>query len=281
MLSIQELNSKKGSKISEKNKENNSECGESSSSSSSENTDLTAPETTATTDTKSPRDVDDPDDYLDYLQKILTSIHSEYYKIYENRLQSKSAQTDLDLDETDLPDLKRVIPLLKSRILENVVITFSGVVPTDYDLKKQKCYWMAKSLGARVNEHLVLGGDEVEASSCLEERKKARKYEYSYDESSSSNTSGGDSKHDSSFSSTSNDSIALSVSNDENTGRMVKKTKRYTTHLVAAKFGTSKVHEALKSKRKVHVVTPEWLINCNFKWEKCEEKLFALSKEYE
>ncbi len=171
--------------------------------------------------------------------------------------------------------------MLKSRILENVVITFSGVVPTDYDLKKQKCYWMAKALGARVNEHLVLGGDEIETDGYAEDMKKNRNYEYSYDESSSSNTSGGDSKHDSSFSSTSNDSVTLSIKNDEDVTRKIKKSNRYTTHLVAAKFGTSKVHEALKSKRKVHVVTPEWLINCNFKWEKCEEKLFALTKEYE
>jgi len=222
---------------------------------------------------------DDLDDYLDYLEIILSKIHDEYYKIYENRIQSK--EIDAELDEADLPDLKRVIPILKSQILEGVVITFSGVVPTDYDLKKQRCYLMAKALGAKVNEHLVLGSEEssIEESSNDAKKSKSRNYEYSYDESSSSNTSGGDSKNDdSSFSS--NDSVPLSPQNFEIKNKE-KKPKRYTTHLVAAKFGTSKVHEALKSKRKVWVVTPEWLINCNFKWERCKEKLFALTKEYE
>ena len=124
--------------------------------------------------------------------------------------------------------------------------------------------------------------DDQDNSEGVEKKKTC---EYNYDESSSSNTSGGDaSKADSSFGSDSNDddSVGLSGSNDEKAAaKKSGKRKRYTTHLVAAKFGTSKVHEALKSKRKVHVVTPEWLINCNFKWEKCVEQLFALTKDYE
>jgi hypothetical protein len=48
-----------------------------------------------------------------------------------------------------------------------------------------------------------------------------------------------------------------------------------------AKFGTSKVLDALKSKRPVKVVTPEWLIQSNFKWEKCDENQFKLTKQYE
>lgn len=265
----------KKNKISEKNKENSSDknttCDE-------QYNDLSETESV-----KNTNNTEDKDNYLDYLEKILKKIHNEYYKIYENRIKSKGSSSGSELDESDLPDVKRVIPILKSRILENVVITFSGVVPTDYDLKKQRCYLMATSLGARVNEHLVLG-DESDSNDSENEnseapKKTSRNYEYSYDESSSSNTSGGDSKLDSSFSSTSNDSVALSVSNDAKIKK--KKKKRYTTHLVAAKYGTSKVHEALKSKRKVKVVTPEWLINCNFKWEKCDETLYALTKEYE
>lgn len=75
--------------------------------------------------------------------------------------------------------------------------------------------------------------------------------------------------------------LSLNIDNTDSKSKKMTRRKRYTTHLVAAKFGTSKVHEALKSKRKVNVVTPEWLINCNFKWEKCDETLFALTKEYE
>jgi hypothetical protein len=44
--------------------------------------------------------------------------------------------------------------------------------------------------------------------------------------------------------------------------------------LVAAKHGTSKVHDASKcSKHKIHVVTPEWLIESNYKWIKCKDEL--------
>ena len=156
-----------------------------------------------------------------------------------------------------MPDLKRVLPLIKSKVLENVVITFSGVVPTGYDLRKQRCYIMATSLGSKVNEHFVMPDSDEEDDDSVHNSKK---YEYSYDDdetSSSSNCSGGARFND-------------------------KSKKRYTTHLVAAKHGTSKVHEAGKCiKQKIHVVTPEWLINSNYKWIKCDEKMYKLTKEYD
>lgn len=55
----------------------------------------------------------------------------------------------------------------------------------------------------------------------------------------------------------------------------------YTTHLVAAKFGTGKVHEALKSKKPIRVVTPEWLLDCSYQWTRCDENDYKLTKEYE
>ena len=82
----------------------------------------------------------------------------------------------------DLPDLKKVLPLIKSKVLENVVITFSGVVPTGYDLRKQRCYLMATSLGAKVNEHLCLPENDTDITDKDEEDKEENKktYEYSY-----------------------------------------------------------------------------------------------------
>ena len=192
------------------------------------------------------------------------------------------------MNETDLPDVKRVLPLLKSRVLENVVISFSGVVPTGYDLKKQRCYLMATSLGARVNEELVLpssssGGEE----GAIVERGhlRAKKYEYSYDEDEETNSS---SSGAADFKS-SNESI---VDDNNSSSQMPEasaaaaasgssKTRRFTTHLVAAKYGTCKVHEALKAKPPIRVVTPEWLINSNFKWIKCDENQYKLTKDYD
>ena len=53
------------------------------------------------------------------------------------------------------------------------------------------------------------------------------------------------------------------------------KDKEATTHLVAAKLGTSKVHIARKLKH-IKVVTPEWLFSCAERWELVEERIFLL-----
>ena len=54
---------------------------------------------------------------------------------------------------------------------------------------------------------------------------------------------------------------------------------RPTTHLVAAKYGTHKVHTAL-AMMNVKVVSTEWLWTCARKWELAPEGDFALSKEF-
>lgn len=258
---------------------------------------------------------DDPDDYLIYLQGILKKIHDEYYDIYDKRLKSHKRNVNSnEINESDLPDVKKVIPLIKSRILENVVITFSGVVPVgtspQYDLKKQRCYLMAKSLGAKVNENLILSDENNDNESIYnnqEEReenlisadilnsnqssmivkKNNRRYQYSFDDEYISNSSGGEFRSD-------DDEYEVHYYNPEsdleqndyksiNKNKKVvkKKLKRHTTHLVAAKHGTSKVHDALKSKLPIKVVTPEWLIDCNFKWAHCNEDEYKLTKEYD
>ncbi|XP_022082329.1 RNA polymerase II subunit A C-terminal domain phosphatase-like isoform X2 [Acanthaster planci] len=48
-----------------------------------------------------------------------------------------------------------------------------------------------------------------------------------------------------------------------------------TTHLVAAKAGTSKVHTAQRAKS-IHIVTPEWLWCCWERWQRVDEHLFKL-----
>ena len=239
------------------------------------------------TEENSGGDSDDPDRYLVYLEEILKKVHDEYYRIYEARLKSHQKEELGDqVDESDLPDVKRVLPLIKSRVLENVVISFSGVVPTGYDLKKQRCYLMATSLGAKINEELVLPtspvnhleGEEPDLSNS-NPVSKPKKYEYNYDddEETNSSSSGADFK-------SSNESINEDSSSQPKSSANLKQNvrpKRYTTHLVAAKYGTCKVHEALKSKPPIKVVTPEWLINCNFKWVKCDEDQFKLTKDYD
>ncbi|RNA11437.1 RNA polymerase II subunit A C-terminal domain phosphatase [Brachionus plicatilis] len=209
-----------------------------------------------------PPDIDqnDTDDYLVHLENILRKVHDEYYRIYESRLNKHEnpINEDVEIDESDLPDVKKVLPLIKAKVLENCVITFSGVVPTGYDLRKQRCYIMATSLGAQVNENLILAEDESE----LEPKdNKNTELEYNFDENDSRSSCSGATRSD--------------ESSDH------QKSKKFTTHLVAAKYGTSKVHDALKSKISIKVVTPEWLINCNYKWIPCDEESYKLTKDYD
>lgn len=203
---------------------------------------------------------EDTDDYLIHLENLLRKVHDEYYKIYESRLKKHKdpVNENLGIDESDLPDVKRVLPLIKAKVLEGCVITFSGVVPTGYDLRKQRCYLMATSLGAHVNENLILAEDE----SHLETKEsKNAELEYSFDDNDSRSSCSGGTK---------------SEESSDN-----QKTRKFTTHLVAAKYGTSKVYDVLRSKIPIKVVTPEWLINCNYKWIKCDEEMYKLNKDYE
>lgn len=48
-----------------------------------------------------------------------------------------------------------------------------------------------------------------------------------------------------------------------------------STHLVALRAGTAKVHAAYKRKH-LKLVTPEWLWTCAERWEKVDERLFPL-----
>ena len=56
-----------------------------------------------------------------------------------------------------------------------------------------------------------------------------------------------------------------------------KEDKNGTTHVVAARGGTTKVKQASKHKG-VFIVNPEWLWCCVDRWEKVEERLFPLSE---
>ncbi|VDN56567.1 unnamed protein product [Dracunculus medinensis] len=51
-----------------------------------------------------------------------------------------------------------------------------------------------------------------------------------------------------------------------------------TTHIIAARWGTIKVHEALK-RSDIYVVHPQWLYDCVERWQKIDEKDYLLTKE--
>lgn len=84
--------------------------------------------------------INDPDDYLMYLEEILKRIHTEFYKIYK--------------ETNELPDLKMLVPQIRSQILVGTHLVFSGLVPNHMKLEQSKAYQIAKSLGANVQQNI-------------------------------------------------------------------------------------------------------------------------------
>ncbi|XP_045537551.1 RNA polymerase II subunit A C-terminal domain phosphatase [Papilio machaon] len=88
-------------------------------------------------------EIDDPDDYLIYLEDILNRIHQHFYDLYEN------------MGRKQIPDLKTIIPEVKSKVLAGVSLVFSGLVPTHQRLETSRAYLVARSLGAEVTQDLT------------------------------------------------------------------------------------------------------------------------------
>jgi len=101
-----------------------------------------------------PKDIiEDNDDYLLYLEEILTHIHSEYYKEYDEKMKYKSEE-----EEIKIPDLKEIVPRVRKCVLRGVNIVFSGVIPTNMPPEKHKLYNIAKNFGATVTTEIVVEG---------------------------------------------------------------------------------------------------------------------------
>ncbi|CAG9563864.1 unnamed protein product [Danaus chrysippus] len=118
-------------------------------------------------------EVDDPDDYLIYLDDILKRIHNHFYEIYD--------KMENNGNEKSIPDLKYIIPEVKSQVLAGSSLVFSGLVPTHQRLETSRAYQVAKTLGAEVTQdftdkttHLVAmraGTAKVNASKKMGEDK--------------------------------------------------------------------------------------------------------------
>ncbi|XP_054983947.1 RNA polymerase II subunit A C-terminal domain phosphatase [Sorex araneus] len=93
----------------------------------------------------------DADDHLVYLEEILARVHSDYYAKYDRFLQG-------DLPEA--PDIRKIVPELKSKVLADVAILFSGLHPTNFPIEKTREHYHASALGARILTQLVLDPDD-------------------------------------------------------------------------------------------------------------------------
>lgn len=109
----------------------------------------------------------DHDRELFQLEESLQKVHSEFYEIYSRCLSDTqggrlgqlrggqkrklpSEKSDLDL----VPDIKTVLPSVKSKVLAGVVIVFSGVVPLGVDVGSTDSAILARSFGARIEENV-------------------------------------------------------------------------------------------------------------------------------
>ncbi|XP_037950739.1 RNA polymerase II subunit A C-terminal domain phosphatase-like [Teleopsis dalmanni] len=103
-------------------------------------TSVASPKIKMNTEANKQIEIEDPDDYLLYLETILKHIHSRFYSIY---------------DETnDIPDLKIIVPKIRSEVLRGFNLVFSGLVPTNMKLEQSRAYFIAKSLGANVSQNI-------------------------------------------------------------------------------------------------------------------------------
>lgn len=83
----------------------------------------------------------DDDGELYHLKKVLLNIHEEYYK---------SIPTNGKVTIQSRPDLTNIIPKMKSKILTDVMILFSGIIPRGANFEKEDLVIWAKQFGVKV-----------------------------------------------------------------------------------------------------------------------------------
>lgn len=100
----------------------------------------------------------DADDHLVYLEEILARVHSDYYARYDRHLRGEVQEA---------PDIRKIVPELKSRVLADVAIIFSGLHPTNFPVEKTREHYHATALGAKVLTQLVLDPDAPDRATHL------------------------------------------------------------------------------------------------------------------
>ncbi|XP_062933055.1 RNA polymerase II subunit A C-terminal domain phosphatase isoform X2 [Cynocephalus volans] len=100
----------------------------------------------------------DDDDHLIHLEEILVRVHTDYYAKYDRYL-SKEVE--------EAPDIRKIVPELKSKVLADVAIIFSGLHPTNFPIEKTREHYHASALGAKILTQLVLDPDASDKATHL------------------------------------------------------------------------------------------------------------------
>ncbi|KAK5613507.1 hypothetical protein CRENBAI_020930 [Crenichthys baileyi] len=93
----------------------------------------------------------DQDDHLIYLEEVLQRIHAEYFARYDTYLRKETSE---------MPDIRRIVPELKSKTLEGTTVVFSGLYPTNYPMERTREFYHAKALGAKIGKSLILNSQD-------------------------------------------------------------------------------------------------------------------------
>lgn len=101
---------------------------------------------------------EDEDDHLVHLEEILARVHSDYYARYDRYLRGEAPE---------VPDIRKIVPELKSRVLADVAIIFSGLHPTNFPVERTREHYHATALGARILPQLVLDPDAPDRATHL------------------------------------------------------------------------------------------------------------------
>jgi RNA polymerase II subunit A C-terminal domain phosphatase len=124
------------------------------------------------------------DEELIHLERSLTAVHTAFFKEWDRKriankggrvaalsgqrkasIPSESAENDDGPANLSLvPDVKRVMPAMKMRVLGGVVIVFSGVLPLGTDIQSADISIWAKTFGAEVREEVGAGVTHVVAA---------------------------------------------------------------------------------------------------------------------
>ncbi|KAK5957967.1 CTD phosphatase Fcp1 [Knufia fluminis] len=109
------------------------------------------------------------DEELIHLERSLRTLHERFYAEYDRKRNSGAGKgarvaalagkqkppipdTQSSSDAHNVPDVKKIMPALKQRILAGVVIVFSGVLPLNTDIQNADVSIWAKSFGATISD---------------------------------------------------------------------------------------------------------------------------------
>ena len=120
--------------------------------------------------------LEDNDTELYRLRQRLETIHQRFFEEYDRRRtqslggrvaalsRGRAQPKDKDIDLRLVPDIKTIIPRMKRKVLEGVVIVFSGVLPLGTDILNADISLWTRGFGATVAQkvnsrttHLVAG----------------------------------------------------------------------------------------------------------------------------